>query len=626
MEPNEINDYPPANVIEEIKIADYPIIRCEDCYEILKMDLNMDKKEIQLKCEKEDKIKNIPFEKFFEDIKKYEDMNCCQFCKNKNTKQIYYLCKTCSNKILCETCFEVHNKKDDIIKFKIDSTCKKHYNPYESYCPKCKESMCSYCSIDHDESHENDEFLLKKKLLKKNKIDGFKNTIKLIASEKINIEKKIDSVIKELEEKILSINKLKNEFLECLNMKLKFVELILNNYEKKIKDFDANYYIISNLEKQINFNLFKLNLNNNDLLDKKIENITNCINKNLNSHFNIISNEAKVENENSENLFEDNITKVDYKKLSSINFKVKGFLDFNKDLIALYSTNSIYFISKKDYEVKIEILEYGINNIIVCKKINNERFLIYTKENIIIMDILGSNDYKISDKIDFSANIFDFNSNLDLLYVKSIYSNFNETSNSIELAIYPKYETILFSIKCKKPSSYDEDYRLQIINDNTFFRFSQTFLESYRINNNKCFFEKNMKIDLDLEKVSILNLNEMYYCLTDSKKLLLLDKKDLFTVKTINIINKKNLAILKISDKIVSTFYLKDKKLLNDNYNILSNGIKWDLKETKELFEGYIINCFQSKKYILFLDELSSYSYGYKKENISVLFEINTNK
>ena len=111
MEQNEINDYPPANAIEENKIVDYPIIRCEDCYEILKMNLNLDKKEIQLKCEKEGKRKDIPFEKFFEDIKKYEEMNCCQFCKNKNTSQNYYLCKTCSNKILCESCFESHDKK-----------------------------------------------------------------------------------------------------------------------------------------------------------------------------------------------------------------------------------------------------------------------------------------------------------------------------------------------------------------------------------------------------------------------------------------------------------------------------------------------------------------------------------
>ena len=83
----------------------------------------------------------------------------------------------------------------------------------------------------------------------------------MITSEKIKIEQKIETVIKELEEKIKFINQLKNEFIECLNMKLKFVELVLNNYEKKIKDFDANFYIIKNLERLINFNLVQLELN-----------------------------------------------------------------------------------------------------------------------------------------------------------------------------------------------------------------------------------------------------------------------------------------------------------------------------------------------------------------------------
>ena len=389
MEQNEVNDYPPANAIEENKIVVYPIIRCEDCYEILKMNLNLDKKEIQLKCEKEGKRKDIPFEKFFEDIKKYEEMNCCQFCKNKNTSQNYYLRKTCSNKILCESCFESHDKKDDVIKFKIDSTCKKHYNHYESYCPKCKESKCSYCSIDHDESHENEEFFLKKKLLKKNKIEGFKNTIRMITSEKIKIEQKIETVIKELEEKIKFINQLKNEFFECLNMKLKFVELVLNNYEKKIKDFDANFYNIKNLERQINFNLVKLELNNNDSLDKKIETITNCFNRNLNSHFDFVEKGAKVENENSQNLFGDDITKVDYKELTTFEYKATGFLDFNTNLFVLYASSSIYFISKKNFDVKIRIEEYGLGGIKACKKINDEKLLIYTTNEIIIADILG---------------------------------------------------------------------------------------------------------------------------------------------------------------------------------------------------------------------------------------------
>ena len=67
---------------------------------------------------------------------------------------------------------------------------KKHYNPYESNCPICKENKCSYCSVEHDENHEKNEFFLKKKLFKKNKLEAFKNNIQRINIMKCDIEKK----------------------------------------------------------------------------------------------------------------------------------------------------------------------------------------------------------------------------------------------------------------------------------------------------------------------------------------------------------------------------------------------------------------------------------------------------
>ena len=191
-------------IIQEIE--DYPIIRCEDCHEIPTINFLMDKREIQITCEKERKTKNIPFETFFGEIKKYEDINLCQFCKIKNLSQKYYICKTCSNKILCQRCFEEHDKKDELLEFKIDSTCKKHYNKYEIYCPICKENKCSYCSIDHDEIHEKDEIYLNKKLFKKNKLEEFKNVINKISDSRYNIEQEIESVIQDLKEKIEFLN------------------------------------------------------------------------------------------------------------------------------------------------------------------------------------------------------------------------------------------------------------------------------------------------------------------------------------------------------------------------------------------------------------------------------------
>ena len=63
----KVIDYPPAKVINQDE-KDYPIIRCEDCHELLSIKFDLNKKEIELKCEKEQKIKNVPFETFFETI------------------------------------------------------------------------------------------------------------------------------------------------------------------------------------------------------------------------------------------------------------------------------------------------------------------------------------------------------------------------------------------------------------------------------------------------------------------------------------------------------------------------------------------------------------------------------
>ena len=623
-----INDYPPANVIEDKEEKDYPIIRCEDCHEILSISLNIDKKEIQLKCEKEGKTKNISFDKFFESLKEYADINCCQFCKKKNPSQKYYLCKTCSNKILCENCYEEHNKKDDIIKFKIDSTCRKHYNPYESYCPICKENKCSYCSIDHDENHEKDEFFLKKKLLKKNKLDGFKNTIKKIKNDRDKIKEKINSVIKELEEKIAFINNLKEKFFECLNMKLKFVELVLFNYEKKLKDFDANFFVINNLENQIKFNLLDFNLNKNDSLDKKIENTYYYLNQNLNSHFNPDNQEIGGEKIKSENLWDNNITDVDYESRNEFKYEPKGFLDFNKDLFVFYSSNSIFFQSKDNFQTKFQIEEFGLGMIEMCKKISDEKILIYTNKSITLVDIIDNNDYKVAKKIDFYEKIYDFNSNFNLIYLNHKYKNsgyYKEiTGFTIKFKSFPDYKENKILVSGSKKYQGNEANKLQFYNNNIFFHFSEDNLDSYNINNNNCYLENSVKISIDYSNASIISLNNEYYCLNDKRKVLILNKKDLTIAKTINI-NSNNLGMIKISDKLVTIFFVKDSQLLYNNYEIQSNGIKWIVKKTITLLKEKKVVFFHDKNYVLF--KIASYdNYGYIKEYQSNLFEIKTKK
>ena len=142
-----------------------------------------------------------------------------------------------------------------------------------------------------------------------------------------------------------------------------------------------------------------------------------------------------------------------------------------------------------------------------------------------------------------------------------------------------------------------------------------------------------MKISIDYSNASIISLNNEYYCLNDKREVLILNKKDLTIAKTINI-NSNNLGMIKISDKLVTIFFVKDSNLLYNNYEIKSNGIKWILKKTITLLKEKNVVFFHDKNYVLFkiTKESYDYSYGYngyreeKKECQSNLFEIKTKK
>ena len=514
MQKLEISDFPPAKTINTNESEDYPIIRCEECYEIPTIILKIDNKEIQLKCQKEEKTKEIPFENFFSTLKKYEDINCCQFCKNKNPSQKYYLCKTCNNKILCDNCFNEHNKNDDIIKFKIDSTCKKHHNPFESYCPKCKEHQCSYCSVDHEESHEKDEFFLKKNFFKRNKLDEFKNTTKKIKSLKDKVEQTINSVLKELEEKIIFLKNLKSKFFESLNMKMKLVQLILNNYEKKLANFDMNYFIINNLENQINFNLLELNLNKNDSLDKKIDDVTQYLNTHLNCQFNFKDEDKNNKIEKQENILGNDIKDVVYKKIKEYEFNAIGLLDINKNLFALYSLDSINFISKTNYEIKFQLKEYELDGIKLCKPINEDKILILNRNNIIIVDIIDNNDYIIRQKFDFYSDVYDFNSNLDIISLDYKSQGFSY-SFYITFFKFPDYNKCKYKMKIKEERYRKDVDKIQFIKDNLFFHISSDILELYSIEGSKFILEKNVKMEIDFKNATIFDLNDEFYCLNE---------------------------------------------------------------------------------------------------------------
>ena len=191
-------------------------------------------------------------------------------------------------------------------------------------------------------------------------------------------------------------------------MKVKFVQLILNNYEKKMEDYDIDFFLIKNLENQTKFNLLELNLNKSDSLDKKIESVINYLNENINSQFDIVNNkEIKNENKIPENILANDPVDVDYENICQFSYEEYfiDFLDFNKYLFAFYSFNKIIFISKIKYNEIFKVEQNGIRDIKSCKKINDEKMLVFTDNNIITINIRDNKDYINSDKIE-NKNLF----------------------------------------------------------------------------------------------------------------------------------------------------------------------------------------------------------------------------
>ena len=587
--PNEINN---INEIEEEE--DYPIIRCDNCHEVLLMSLDLDKKNILLSCEKENKKKTISFIKFFDNIDKYKYSNCCQLCKKKSKSQKYYLCKTCSNKIICQNCYEKHNKDDNIEKLtKLDSLCRKHFNQIESFCDICKEHKCSYCIPEHEEEHEDKEYLIRDILFKKKKLDNFKNNLKNISEMKQNIEKQINEVINQLQTKIELLIKLKNKFYEDLNMKIKFTDLVYKNYLKKFKDTDLNYYLIKNLENQIDFGLKDLKINKENNLDNRITQIINYLNSNINSHFNIKSdiNLYEEENNNFNDIKENDAIDIDYNIKKQFNYlNILGILDFNDDLYAIYDDSLLRFISKKNDMIKFEIKEKDLSQIKSCQKNEENKILVLTEGYLIFIKILENSDYIILNKNQISIGKFEFNSSLNLLF----YYYYN-----IYFLLFPKYNEQKFLLE------YNNQYinKFQFIRDNLFFIFESGKISSYLIKDDKAKqLNSTNQFNIDTKYSEVIDLNSGFYALNNKDKIYILNKNNLEINKTINInLDKLNTqfyyysssiftTLFKSFDTIITLFIFDTYNKIVDfqNYKISMSGIKWELEKEKNVISDKI--------------------------------------
>ena len=589
---------------------DYPIVRCEKCFEILSIDIDLERKEFILKCEKENIVQKIFFNNFFENINKYDEFTCCEKCSKKNISKSYYLCINCQKAILCKACAKKHtNTKHKLKKIKLDSTCIEHEHPYESYCPICKENLCSYCSVDHDELHVGEkEYSLKKIILfKKEQIDEFRKRIENARKIKQNLNEKIESVISELNKKIKLLTKLKERFSKYLYMKLKIMELVLNNYEKKMKDLDMNYFIINNLKKQMNFNLEEFKFGEKDTIKNKIEAINNYILKNIKSNFKCVGvkNNKIVEKKNIINdihfKLERFINKNSTYDAYGLNNKnvIYDVFDCNKELLGICDIHCIHFMSKVD--CKIKFLYKDKDDIMFCKAKKDEDKILINFRNTLyhkILRIVDNKDCLVEDIFSHFGNInlchkIYVNSNLDLII--------DILPNYIYFICYPEYKLtmkspkkceLFFDLNGGNYNEYDkcsyicgnynfrDDSNVQFINNKLFFYITISFLWLFSIENDDFILQKSRPIKILKQNVgscSIVEFND-FYCYNDNSQILLLNKDNLVLAKTIiNDFLSSTMKFIKISDKIssVCNFYDYNKQLIFMNYNISCKGIKW---------------------------------------------------
>ena len=250
-------------------------------------------------------------------------------------------------------------------------------------------------------------------------------------------------------------------------------------------------------------------------------------------------------------------------------------------------------------EAKIVIRESEINNIKFCKKIDDDNFFIQIPKYIVFFKIFNNNNYMITQKYSFPCKYFDFNSKLDLIYMED--NNSYYKSNNIYYTTYSKINNLDSYDGFTNVSNYG---RLQFIKNNSFFYFYNNIVNLFEIQkkiyNNSYHISSQHAINLDYNynNATIIDLSEKFYCLNDGRKILLLNKNNLTLSKTISM-NSNNLKLLQITDDNITIFEKKDKNLILNNYDILMDGLDWNLKGSKNILNEEVHSVEMSNNYFI---------------------------
>ena len=530
---------------------------------MISYDLN--KNEVKIFCPNEKKETKISIEDFFGSLEKLKKINICENCvkdSNIETKiKKIYICNSCSNKKLCKKCFENHNLKHDINKIdKYDSTCLKHLSQYYGYCTDCKENICMFCQ---DENHKNHSIiLLSKILIPKNQLENLKNNIQNSQKIRSDIEEKINNLIKELKEKEEQLKSLMEKFTKLLDIKIKFIEIFLHNYENKKEEIDLNYQTIFNLQKEINFKVPNLSFYENEKLAQKIEKSFDFFekNKNFNNYLNNLN--YKVENN-------DNKLKVLSIIKTKKNLKINGFTEVNKNCIAFASYSNICLYDNNFNE--LFTIEEFKDNIYKLGKIEDNKIIGISQNSIIVFNIINNNDYIIENSFKSPSN--------KLLYFNNYIFYYNY--GRFYYKNYPYYQTFNLSFVT------NHDYlNLDFLDNISFVAIDSYILDYYKYSNNTYYkISSTSNIMLDANS-SIFEVNQKYYAINYLNIIYLLNKEKLNLVKIIDLNIRCEYSFFFNEDKNKFTLF----HCLSNSYNsfnalslnVLNDGIKWE--EGKNIF------------------------------------------
>ena len=349
------------------------VLRCPICHLIPYIYYDKTDDSMEYKCQNNHSEKgniNIIYKK----LKSTDILNIkCYECNNISTKY----CKNCFT-FLCNKCYinESKNCNDQahyIIDIKnMDKICFIHNEPNTIYCNNDKKTYCDYCQ------HKNHSIInLRDLILSNSKLDEYKNIISQLY--KFNNEpilkllNKLELVLNNFIKKIENIKQNYNN-----NTYILFLSDLILSYEYKFNNKCLNYNNINNVNININ------NVKNNNQIDNKgflllLKDIKNQIN-NLNTES--LNKKISINLNNFSN----------FKTFKSNKDDVHIILKLNDNRIASSFHNSKLFVfNSETFEKEIEIKEHNneINNItqlknnilITCSLDHTVNFIILNKDN-----------------------------------------------------------------------------------------------------------------------------------------------------------------------------------------------------------------------------------------------------